>query len=72
VFDKAYLSDLSEIANSEKEWSKVRKEVEEMYLKERLKQLSGKIDELEKSGNNPGLAKAQSEFSETSKMLSEL
>ena len=72
VLDKAYLTDLSEVANSEKEWVKVRREVEEMYLRDQLKRLSGEIEKAEKGEKEKELASAQKEFSRVSKQLSEL
>ena len=69
---EVYDVDLSELKDPEKEWMKVRREVEETYLKDELKRLSREIDKWEKLDKKDELVRVQKEFSEVSKQLSQL
>ena len=74
MIDRTYLKDLSELGGLDRvkqELSTVIGEIEEMFLRDRLKQASEKIAEVEKKGGE-GLKKLQEEFTKLSKRLSEL
>jgi len=72
MIDETYLKDLSSVSDPGKEWSKLRREIEELYLKERLKQVSGEIAKAESGSEEKQLIAKQEEFRTLSKQLAGL
>jgi len=70
--DNAYLRDLSGVESPEKEWKKVEREVEEMYLKESLKRVGAEIAQAEKKGEEKVMEERQKEFRMLSRELAQL
>lgn len=75
MIDKAYLRDMSalgrDVERVKKEFNKTSNEIEEMYFKEEIRKVSGKIAEAEVEGGS-GLKTLQKEFSKLSRKLSSI
>ena len=72
TLDAAYLRDLSGIADIHKEWSNSLTELEEEYIRERLKVITGTIAREEGEGGGRKLEELQREFAVLGKRLSKL
>ncbi len=68
LVDRAYLMDLSEVKDVPKEWERAIKELTALYVRERVKELSGKIATAEGEGSAE-LPTLQAEFSQLMKRL---
>lgn len=76
TLDRLYLQELENILKDKnkflREFNKTKKEVERLYLKDRLSQLAEKIREKEKRGVKKGLQTTREKFSHLSKKLKDL
>lgn len=70
VLDKIYLRDLTGVDQVIKEFERVRRELAEIYYKEKLNHLTQKIATMEKGGEETG--KLQQEFVEISRKMSQI
>lgn len=71
MIDQAYLRDLTGIIEIRKEWETTLTELEEMFVRDKLSQLTRQIGAEEKAGGAK-LPELQQEFAKYSKRLSEL
>lgn len=72
MLDQAYLRDLTMIEQIEKEWEKIVKEVEELYLKNRLTELAKEIAKTEGGGQEKAFAQLQEDFARLSHRMSQI
>lgn len=71
VLDQAYLRDLTNVEDIKKEWDKTKNELEEIFIRNKLKDVTVKIGKIEKDDGG-GITELQQEFGKLSRRLSEL
>jgi len=71
VFDQAYMRDISSVTDPTREWEKTRKELEELYVRERLKETTKLIGQLE-GEEGEKLEQLKTDFGRLSRRLAEL
>lgn len=71
VLDQAYLRDLSGVVEIEKEWDNSRREIEELYVREQLKEIAKMIGKSEE-GDQSSMEQLKSDFGRFSRRLTEL
>jgi len=71
TLDQAYLTDLTRVSDIEKEWEGTVHELEEVYVREQLKEITKTIASLN-PGQNEQLMALQNDFGRFSRRLSEL